>query len=279
MLDAIGWGGVPWQMLGVLFGVALVVAAIGFYRMVYFVSVGYAFSIVAMVVALFIVGWERLGWLAFLQSVLLLIWGLRLGIFLVRREFRQSSYRKQAEAMHGASAGLSTGVRFLIWITVAALYVALFVPSIYTAIGVAGSTPWAIALQVAGLIAMGGGLVIEALADAQKSAAKAGAPQAFVSSGLYSWVRCPNYLGEMLFWVGNFVAGMGFFLGWGGWLISFVGVVCLILIMLGSTRRLELAQDARYGKQADYQRYVRTTPVVLPLVSVYTLRNLKVYLG
>ncbi len=279
MSAVIGWGGMPWQMLGLLMAIALVVSSIGFYRMVYFISIGYAFSIAAMVVALVIVAWEQLSWLALAQNALLLVWGLRLGIFLVQREWRQQSYREQAESMHGASAGLNFGVRCAIWVTVALLYVALFAPSLFAGIGRAPLPVWAQAVQALGVLIMAGGLLLEAVADAQKSAAKARAPRAFVQTGLYSWVRCPNYLGEMLFWVGNFIAGIGFYLLPGPWLLSLTGVTCLILIMLGSTRRIELAQDARYGSQADYQRYARTTPVVFPFVPVYTLRNLRVYLG
>ncbi len=279
MLDSLGWGGLPWQMFGLLMAIALVVSSIGFYRMVYFISIGYAFSIAAMVVALLVVGWDRVGWLSFVQNMLLLLWGLRLGLFLVQREWRQNSYRQQAEAMHGSSAGLSVGVRFLIWLTVAALYVSLFAPSLFATMGRAPLPAWAMALQVAGVLVMAGGLTLESVADAQKSAAKEVAPRDFVSTGLYGLVRCPNYLGEMLFWAGNFVAAMGFYLVWGAWAISLIGVICLILIMLGSARRLEHAQDARYGEQPAYKRYVATTPVLFPFVPIYTLRNLRVYLG
>ena len=36
------------QLMLVLFVLALVISAVGFYRVVYFISIGYAFSIVAM---------------------------------------------------------------------------------------------------------------------------------------------------------------------------------------------------------------------------------------
>jgi len=40
----------------------------------------------------------------------------------------------------------------------------------------------------------------------QKSAFKARQPDRFCDVGLYRFVRCPNHLGEMLFWTGGFVA-------------------------------------------------------------------------
>jgi hypothetical protein len=49
--------------------------------------------------------------------------------------------------------------------------------------------------------------------------------------------------------------------------------------MLGSSRRLELKQNERYGADNAYQAYARTTPILFPLVPLYSLRNLKVFLG
>ena len=66
--------------LAVLFALALVMSAIGFFRVVYFISIGYAFSIVAIGVAVPILFWEHLSWATGLQSGVLVAWGLRLGI-------------------------------------------------------------------------------------------------------------------------------------------------------------------------------------------------------
>jgi hypothetical protein len=50
----------PLQILLVLFGLALITSAVGFYRVVYIISIGYAFSIVAMAVATMILLRENL---------------------------------------------------------------------------------------------------------------------------------------------------------------------------------------------------------------------------
>ena len=47
----------PW-----LFGLALLISASGFYRTVYFVSIGYAFSIAAMAVTTLLVFRQELTW-------------------------------------------------------------------------------------------------------------------------------------------------------------------------------------------------------------------------
>merc|ERR1719336_3620359 len=51
------------------------------------------------------------------------------------------------------------------------------------------------------------GLLLEAVADEQKLAAKQTRPDEPVMTGAYSFVRHPNYLGEILFWLGILCAG------------------------------------------------------------------------
>ena len=62
-------------------------------------------------------------------------------------------------------------------------------------------------------------------------------------------------------------------------MVSAIGLVSIQLIMVGSTRRLELKQDARYGDREDYRTYVHTVPVLFPFVHVFSLKNAKLYLG
>jgi steroid 5-alpha reductase family enzyme len=128
------------------------------------------------------------------------------------------------------------------------------------------------------LLIMAGGIGLEALADQQKSACKQEHPDRFCDTGIYRWVRCPNYLGEIIFWSGNFIAGIGAYTHWLRWLISLIALACIILIMVGSTKRLERKQDERYGKLPAYQRYRTSVPVLFPFVPIYTLKNVRVYL-
>ncbi len=60
--------------------IALVISSIGFYRVVYFISIGYALSIVAMAVMSPVRHFENLAWASALQNILLVLWGVRLGI-------------------------------------------------------------------------------------------------------------------------------------------------------------------------------------------------------
>ena len=268
------------QLMLVLFVLALVISSIGFYRVVYFISIGYAFSIVAMAATVMIMLRENLTVAAALQNLLLAFCGLRLGIFLVRREL-QPSFGVQMAETNQRTAGMSLFVKVMIWITVSLLYVLMFSPSLFVMTTPAAGRPAALGslIQWLGLAIMVGALVMESLADRQKSAFKARFPKQFCDTGLYRWVRCPNYLGEILFWTGNWVAALAFYSSVLRWVASLIGLVCIVLIMMGSTKRLEEQQDQRYGERPEYQDYVRAVPILIPYIPVYSFKTLRVYLG
>ena len=83
----------------------------------------------------------------------------------------------------------------------------------------------------------------------------------------------------MLFWLGTWISGLGAYHAPMDWLLSGAGLVCIELIMLGAARRLEIKQAERYADVPDYRDYVARVPVLLPLVPIYSLRRLRVYLG
>jgi len=261
-----------------LLGVALVVSSIGFYRLLYFINIGYAFAIVGMIVLMLVRHLESLSFVSGVQNGLLALWGLRLGIYLVRREF-QAAYSKQKTEIHESFADVPWGVRVLIWISVSLLYVLMFSPSLSRLTEISASPSWFLVFsQGAGLLLMGGGLLMETIADKQKSDFKTERPRDYCDTGLYRLVRCPNYLGEIIFWVGNWVVGIMFYTTPLHWIVSSLGAVCIVLIMMGSTKRLESAQDGRYGDRSAYLQYIRTVPVLFPFVPVYSLKKVRVFL-
>ena len=262
----------------ILFALAMIVSAGGFYRVVYFISIGYAASITALAVCAAIIFFQNLTLLSLLQSLLLAAYGLRLGTFLIRREL-QPSYQKELESVRQRTVGVTIGKKVLIWIGVSLLYVLMFSPCLF---GLASeqlaAKPLYFAVKVVGLITMIGGLLLETLADKQKSKFKEDYPNKFCNVGLYRWVRCPNYLGEIIFWTGNWMMGLLYYTSTLRWVAAFIGLVCIVLIMMGSTKRLESEQSQRYGNLSDYQEYLRTVPVLFPFIPLYTLKNIRVYL-
>jgi steroid 5-alpha reductase family enzyme len=267
-----------WTTAGLAFVAALAVSSMGFYRLVYFISVGYGFSVTAIAVLAFALTGAHASWPSVIQLTLLVIYGTRLAVYIVIRE-RQPQYASDQAEIQKTGAKAKLGVKIAIWVSVSLLYVLMTLPGLVSALGSTalltmdtGAVVWA------GLAIMAAGLILETVADAQKSAFKKKFPKEFCRAGVYRFVRCPNYLGEILFWLGNFVAGIVFYGLWWLWAGSALGLVCIVLIMMGSTKRLEAKQAERYGNREDFQAYCKSVPVLFPFVPVYTLKNLRVFL-
>lgn len=275
MLDLL-FANLPWAALALAAVLCLVVSALGFIRTDWFISIGYGLSIAAEAVLFPLLYPGALSLWVIAQLLLLAAYGLRLGGYLVLRE-RSPSFGRELEASRERSRSIAGPVKVAIWISVALLYVAMASPGLFNLVAASnGASLWSLPL---GVIVMLAGLVLEASADAQKARLKAMNPKGFASSGLYGVVRCPNYFGEMVFWFGGFVAGLSAYTSVAAWLIAAIGFVCIELIMLGSARRLELKQAERYGSDPAYQTYVRRVPILIPGLPLYSLRQLRVYLG
>ncbi len=261
-----------------LFGVALVISSAGFYRRVYFVSLGYAFSICAMAILCGIMYASQSTVWAWMHIALLGLYGARLGTYLLHRE-RATAYAQDREAEYQQKRQAQRWLDLVIWLSVSLLYVLMFLPGLLHVL----SSPhlgggWGIFVRVCGVSLAVVGLGMEALADKQKSDFKKTHPKRFCDTGLYRLVRCPNYLGEIVFWTGSFVLAIPFYTSLARWLLCTVGYVCIVLIMIGATKRLEHSQGERYGDDPAYQTYLRTTPVLFPFVPIYSLQGVRVYL-
>jgi steroid 5-alpha reductase family enzyme len=253
-------------------GVALAISSLGFLRLVYFVSIGYAFSIAAQAGLALTTGFAQLTAPVAAHVVLLGLYGLRLGTYLVARE-RSASYQRELAEVQQRGAGISRLKQVGIWVSVSVLYVCMFSPALATlSTGASDLVSWV------GVVLMVQGLGLEALADWQKDVFKRTRPSDYCDVGLYRYSRCPNYFGEVVFWLGNFVAGLTSYQGLGAWVAAAVGTVCITLIMMGSTKRQESKQDERYGAREDYRKWVTSVPVLVPFVPVHSLKGVRVYL-
>ncbi len=263
---------------GILLAIALLVSSLGIIRVVWFVSLGYAGSVTLIAGATAVLFRDVYTPWTLAHGALLIIYGVRLGGYLVRRELLPA-YAPAREDARQRGADVKLALKPLIWVSVALLYVMMTAPYLLTLqcerllAVISPSAP-----QVIGMAIAAAGLGLEALADHQKSAYKAANPGRWCDVGLYRLVRCPNYLGEMVFWVGIFVSGLAAYDHAIHWIATVVGLVCIQLIMVGSTKRLEAGQLERYGEHADFQEYITSVPVLFPFVPIYTLKNVRVYL-
>ena len=263
-----------WSYLGMILAVCAVLSAVGFWKFVYFLSIGYGFAIagggITVLILVLYNGWAPgVLWLAVLQAALFVVYGARLSGFLLVREIRNASYRKTLKEATGDNKKMPVFVLVVIWICVAVLYTAQVSPMLYRYMNGADD----VVLPVVGMLISVGGLVLEAVADAQKSAQKQANPHMVATQGLYRMVRCPNYLGEILFWTGVLVGGLSAYQGIGQWLLAVLAYICIVFVMFNGAQRLEKRQMGRYGDNPAYRQYADHTPILLPFVPLYHLNK------
>lgn len=263
----------PWDLLGILAIVCAVLCAVGFYKFVYFLSIGYGFAVAGGGIAVFImalvVGTEAPLWVLLVQAALFLAYGIRLSGFLLVREIKNAAYRKTLKEATGNEKKMPFFVLFTIWVCVAILYTAQVSPMLFR---VTNNTTGVI-LPVIGFAVSVFGLILESIADNQKSAQKKENPDMVATKGLYKMCRCPNYLGEIIFWTGVFVSGMNTYSTVGQWITAIIAYICIVFIMFNGAQRLEKRQMARYGDNKEYNDYANKTPIIIPLLPIYHLNK------
>ena len=253
-----------------LFGICMLVSAIGFKNYVWFISLGYGFSIAAQGIAMLILYSKSLTLGMILCCVLFILYGLRLGGYLAIRELGSSSYKKNMKGEIKEGSTVPFGVKIAIWVTCALLYVTQIGGVFYRMENAAQDNVWVFVGAAVMLL----GVSLETAADIQKNNAKKVNPRRFVDTGLYRIVRCPNYLGEMIFWTGVLLSGIGAVSGW-QWVVVAIGYIGIIFVMFSGARRLEIRQDKNYGEDPEYQKYVTTVPILLPFIPLYSVKKHK----
>lgn len=263
-----------WNYLLIFFVISLVLCLVGFYKYVYFLSIGYGFSVAGIGVALAVMslmGIFETSLAHYILFALFVIYGIRLSGFLLIREIKNVAYRKTLKEATGDESQMPVFVKITIWICVAVLYVAQTAPVYFRMYngGEVSAFAWiGIAICIIGI-------VLEAVADKQKSAQKAVRPDMVATKGLYTMVRCPNYFGEILFWTGVFVSSLDILSGVGQWLTAIISYICIVFIMFNGAQRLEKRQLARYGDNTEYKEYADKTPIIIPLLPIYHLNKIE----
>ena len=259
----------------ILFLVAMAVSSIGFKKFLWFISVGYGFSIAALGVVIPVLFFNHLTVVSGLMSVLLIVYGVRLGGYLFLREAKSAAYRNTVKEDMVDGAEIKPILKVLTWAACSFLYCWETAP-IFFRLSNGQSDD---VMGIAGLIIMALGIVTEALADYTKNKYKKKNPKRFCDIGLYRLVRCPNYLGEILTWLGVFLSGVTIYEGVLQWGAAIFGLLCIIYIMFGGARRLELRQNKNYGENLEYQNYCKSVPILIPWIPLYSVAKHKWLVG
>ncbi len=262
-----------WTHIGIFFALSLLVCLCGFKKYVYFMSIGYGFSVAIIGAAMAVMSiagvYPAVTVAHYIQFALFVIYGFRLSGFLLIREIKNASYRKTLAEATGDESKIPIFVKVFMWLTMGVLYTAQTSGVSFRLFNDAGTT----VCQWIGIVISVCGITLETIADQQKSRQKAARPDMVAMQQLYKIVRCPNYFGEILFWTGVTVSSLDILQGVGQWITVIIAYICIVFIMFNGAQRLEKRQMARYGDNAEYKAYADKTPIIIPLLPIYHLNK------
>ena len=222
----------------------------------YYDLVGGLTYITVIVVAALLSG--QLDLRAALVAAMVMIWSLRLATFLFLRISNAGSDSRFDDIKNRP-------LRFFMAWTLQGLWVLLTAAAALAVITGGAREPLG-ATGIAGIVVWSMGILIEILADRQKSKFKDDPSNKgkFINVGLWAWSRHPNYFGEIVLWVGVAIVAVPVLQGW-QWVTLISPVfVTLLLTRVSGIPLLEEKADQRWGGQDNYEEYKRRTQVLIP---------------
>jgi steroid 5-alpha reductase family enzyme len=183
---------------------------------------------------------------------LIVLWGLRLGGYLLYRIMKIGRDRRFDEIRENPISflgfwlmqGLTCGI------------VSFPVLAAFESNSVLGI--WAIIFIAVALV----GWVIETVADAQKFRFKMKHPDDFISSGLWRKLRHPNYTGELLFWWALFFMALS--RGAPLWTVAGPFWITFIIIFFSGIPPLEKKWKEKYMSDPEFQEYWKSSWRIVP---------------
>ena len=190
--------------------------------------------------------------------LLISIWTIRLGLFLFMRIHKAGEDKRFRSIKTSASQFFMTFTLSGLWVTLCSMCAL-----------VAISSPEGLvmnALTYIGIILFIIGFGIEIIADNQKTAFRSieANKDSFITSGLWSKSRHPNYFGEVLLWFA--IAVISFSSLEGLQLITLISPVFtyILLVYVSGVRMLEDMNDKKWADDEQYKSYKKNTPMLFP---------------
>lgn len=191
-------------------------------------------------------------------ATLICVWAVRLGSFLFIRVKKAGQDRRFTQIKTKFFRFLLTWTLGGTWvfITMAAGLAAMTSQSQSPVDGflVVGATLWVI------------GFGIEVVADQQKTAFRKDPANAekFISSGLWSISRHPNYFGEIILWIGIAAIALPVLEGWQWVTLVSPVFVSFLLLKVSGVPMLESNAESRWGNDPEFRQYKAKTPTLIP---------------
>ena len=186
------------------------------------------------------------------------LWGTRLGTYLFRRIQRDSEDVRFEKAKRNFFWFLQYWMGQALWVSITSCAAVISIlntePNTLGINGIIGILIWLI------------GFSFEVIADFQKNNFKKAenTNDKFISDGLWSISRHPNYFGEITLWIGIYIISFTSFSGYEYLSIVSPVFVYILLTRMSGINMLEKIADERYGNINSYIEYKNNTPILIP---------------
>jgi steroid 5-alpha reductase family enzyme len=185
-------------------------------------------------------------------STFIIIWSLRLGTFLFLRIKKAGKDRRFNEIKKSFSWFFMTFSLSGMWVTIC---------SICALTGIANGIIFS-STTIIGIIIFTIGFTIEIIADSQKTKFRAmdDNKDKFISIGLWKYSRHPNYLGEIILWLGISLISFSSLEG-----LQYITLISpiftyLLLVNVSGINLLEKSGEKKWGHLDSYKSYKENTP-------------------
>ncbi|KAN0066388.1 hypothetical protein ACQY0O_000487 [Thecaphora frezii] len=208
-----------------------------------------------------------------IMTGLAMFWAFRLGTFLFQRVKKSGGDSRFDEIKESPTKFFGAWMMQATWIAVTALpiYLVNTLPR--------KAQPPLGARDYIGLAVWLAGMGLEVVADRQKSAWREAKDagkhdEKFLSSGVWSWSRHPNYFGEITLWTGQFILSTTalsnarpFYPNWvvGLAVASPILEYCLIRFLSG-VPLLEQSGDKKFKDEPKWKQYKEEVPCFVPFI-------------
>ncbi|MCB2224425.1 MAG: DUF1295 domain-containing protein [Actinobacteria bacterium] len=188
-----------------------------------------------------------------LLFALVAVWGTRLTLNFLRgwpglhhEDWRYTEYRRLGTARYWAVSlgGLQAMPTLIVF--------AGMLPVLAVARRPGNPFGW---LDVVAALVTAGFVLLETVADEQKRRHRGGG---FVTTGVWAWLRHPNYLGEVGFWWGLWLFALA--AGWGNWW-TVAGPVAMTVLFVTISVPL---MDRRMLRRPGYAEHMARVPALVP---------------
>lgn len=195
-----------------------------------------------------------------ISIIFVMIWAIRLGIFLFKRVIKVGEDKRFEHAKKSFS-------KFLMFFNISALWVFLTIVNVLTMI-INNSDSVTDLFFIIGFKIVIIGFIIEVVADMQKRKFRTNISNKgqFISSGLWSISRHPNYFGEMMIWIGMSFVTIPILIGWQ--FITLISPIFVIFLLtkVSGINLLEASANDKWGADKNYQDYKDKTSVLIPFL-------------